>query len=137
MQTSETSNTLPRALFACVHNAGRSQIAAALYNARGGYGISAGTNPSDHVHPNVERCMRELGYDLSGATPKKLDEALVLEHKIDVIVTMGCGENCPYVPGVKIISWSITDPKNMSDIDTKSVIQQIESQISAFVEGGI
>jgi protein-tyrosine-phosphatase len=129
-----TDNSLPRVLFACVHNAGRSQIAAALYKAKGGYGISAGTNPSDHVHPNVERCMQELGYDLSNSTPKKLDKTLVLEHKIDFIITMGCGENCPYVPGVKIISWNITDPKNMNDIDTKSVIEQIESQISEFLE---
>lgn len=121
---------VPRVLFACVHNAGRSQIAAALYQARGGYGISAGTNPGSHIHPNVERCMREMGYDLSHSTPKKLDEQLIKDHNIDIIVTMGCGEKCPYVANVEIIPWDIPDPKNMNDHDTKNVVKQIEFNMS-------
>ncbi|OMH82476.1 Arsenate-mycothiol transferase ArsC1 [Zancudomyces culisetae] len=124
----------PRVLFACIHNAGRSQIAAELYRAKGGFGISAGTNPSTHVHPNVERCMRELGFDLSKATPTKLTSELVTENKIDFIITMGCNEQCPYVPGVKIVAWNISDPKGMDDANTRAVINEIGIELSNFLD---
>jgi len=100
-------------LFACVHNAGRSQMAAAVFNAladpRLATGVSAGTEPGDRVHPVVVEAMREIGLDVSRATPRKLTEALA--HDVSMLVTMGCGEACPYVPGLTMVDWQIPDPK--------------------------
>src|SRR4051812_35972224 len=100
-------------IFACVHNAGRSQMAAAFFNmlvdpakARA---ISAGTNPGPQVHPEVLETMKELGIDLSNAKPQKLTEDLV--QGAELLITMGCGEYCPYVPGLRRDDWPIEDPK--------------------------
>ncbi|MEO6119393.1 MAG: arsenate reductase ArsC, partial [Terriglobales bacterium] len=84
-------------IFACVHNAGRSQMAAAFFNQgapHGWKGVSAGTQPADHVHPVVADAMREVGVDLSGVRPQKLTDELAREASL--LITMGCGENCPY-----------------------------------------
>ncbi len=86
-----------KALFVCVQNAGRSQIARALYERLGGEGRSAGTEPAERVHPEVVTAMRELGIDLEGRDPRPLTREDV--EWADVVVTMGCGDRCPYVPG--------------------------------------
>jgi arsenate reductase len=105
----------PTVLFACVHNAGRSQMSAALFNAAVAAGkaraISAGTKPGPAVHPVVVDAMRELGLELSRATPQHLSEALA--RTATLLVTMGCGEACPVVPGLRREDWPIEDPKGL------------------------
>jgi len=100
-------------LFACVHNAGRSQMAAAVFNALAdrtkARAISAGTEPGVHIHPEVVTAMREVGVDLVNAKPTKLTEALAATA--DVLITMGCGEACPVVPGAERDDWPLEDPK--------------------------
>jgi len=100
-------------IFACVHNAGRSQMAAAFFNAladpRRARAISAGTQPADHVHPEVVTVMQDAGLDLAHAKPQRLTESLVSAAQL--LVTMGCGEECPLVSGVEREDWSLPDPK--------------------------
>src|SRR5687767_13861898 len=100
-------------IFACVHNAGRSQMAAAFFTMLADptkmRAISAGTAPGARVHPEVVAAMREAGIDLATATPRKLTPELAAEG--DVLVTMGCGDACPYVPGVRVEDWPLQDPK--------------------------
>ncbi|MBI2679252.1 MAG: ACR3 family arsenite efflux transporter [Candidatus Koribacter versatilis] len=100
-------------LFACTHNAGRSQMAAALFNRYADpqccRGVSAGTAPAARVHPEVAEVMKEVGVDLSSVRPQQLDQPLAASAT--VLVTMGCGENCPYVPGLKVVDWQLPDPK--------------------------
>jgi arsenate reductase (thioredoxin) len=95
-------------LFVCVQNAGRSQMAQALREQRGGSARSAGSAPAESVHENVVAAMREVGVDLSTRKPQRLD-AQALEWA-DVIVTMGCGDACPYVPGKRYVDWELPDP---------------------------
>ncbi len=100
-------------IFACVHNAGRSQMAAAWFNrladpARA-RAISAGTEPAVHVHPVVVDSMREVGIDLSRATPQRLTTELARDAVL--LVTMGCGERCPMIPGLAVADWPVPDPK--------------------------
>src|SRR4051794_27683971 len=102
------------ALFVCLHNAGRSQMSAALFErAAGGRhrALSAGTTPGDRVHPEVVEVMRELGIDLADRTPQLLTRELA-EHA-DVVVTMGCGDECPYIPGKQYVDWDLPDPKGL------------------------
>ena len=100
-------------IFACVHNAGRSQMAAAFFNAIAdpdkARAVSAGTNPGERVHPEVVLVMRELWLDLSNAQPQKLTPEL--EQDAQLLVTMGCGDECPYVPGLRRDDWPLEDPK--------------------------
>ena len=100
-------------IFACIHNAGRSQMSAAFFNQLAGpelaHGISAGTQPAEHVHPMVVDAMREVGIDLSDAKPQKLTMELV--QNAEMLVTMGCGDECPYVPGLRHDDWPLPDPK--------------------------
>ena len=99
-------------LFVCLHNAGRSQMSAALFEraADGRHeAISAGTTPADRVHPEVVTVMRELGLDLAEQMPRRL--SLELAERADVVVTMGCGDECPYIPGKRYIDWDLPDPK--------------------------
>jgi arsenate reductase len=95
-------------LFICVQNAGRSQIAQAFYERAGGNGRSAGTMPADRVHPEVVEAMRELGVDLAGREPHRLDDSDV--EWADVVVTMGCGDACPVLPGKRYLDWDLPDP---------------------------
>src|SRR3954454_17530822 len=100
------------ALFVCLHNAGRSQMSAALFErAAGGRhrALSAGTTPGERIHPEVVEVMRELGIDLSDRTPRKLTAELA--EGADVVVTMGCGDECPYIPGKRYVDWELQDPK--------------------------
>jgi arsenate reductase len=104
-----------RVLFVCVHNAGRSQISQALFNrAAGGTheARSAGSEPADRVHPEVIAVMDELGIDLRGETPKPLTRELAAWA--DVLVTMGCGDACPCIPGKRYLDWELEDPKGQS-----------------------
>jgi protein-tyrosine-phosphatase len=103
-----------RILFVCLHNAGRSQMSKALFEraAAGRHEAeSAGTEPAERVHPEVIEAMRELGIDLSGRTPQKLSDELA--EWANVIVTMGCGDACPYIPGKRYIDWDLPDPKGL------------------------
>jgi arsenate reductase (thioredoxin) len=120
-------------LFACVHNAGRSQMAAALFNRLAdpakARAVSAGTNPGPTVHPEVVAVMNELGIDLSAATTTQLTPDLA--GTADILVTMGCGDECPFVPGAIRDDWPLEDPKGKS-IDT---VRSIREEIRRRVEG--
>lgn len=122
-------------LFACVHNAGRSQIAAAWFNALAdpakARAISAGTEPGTRVHPEVAEAMKELGIDLSGATPQKLTPELAQEAQ--VLVTMGCGDKCPYVPGARIEDWPLPDPKGQPIERVREIRDEIRQQVTDLI----
>ena len=102
-----------KVIFACVHNAGRSQMSAAFFNQMAdpaqAHAISAGTQPAAHVHPVVVDAMREAGIDLSGATPQKLTPELATTAQM--LITMGCGDECPNIPGLERENWPLPDPK--------------------------
>lgn len=122
-------------LFACVHNAGRSQMAAALFNlladpARA-RAISAGTQPGDRVHPGVVEAMRELGVDLSSARPRLLTDDLAREA--DVLITMGCGEACPHVPGLARADWPLPDPKGQPPERVREIRDEIRARVAELV----
>jgi arsenate reductase (thioredoxin) len=122
----------PTVLFACVHNAGRSQMAAALMERRGGGRIevrSAGSDPAAEVNPVVVEAMAELGLDVAGEQPKKLTDERVREA--DVVVTMGCGDECPFHPGKRYEDWELEDPAGR-DLDQVRVIRdEIERRVKA------
>jgi protein-tyrosine-phosphatase len=105
---------MQKVIFACVHNAGRSQMSAAFFNQladpKRALAISAGTQPAEHVHPVVVEVMREVGIDLSHAKPQKLTAELAQDAEI--LITMGCGDDCPYVPGLRRDDWPLPDPKD-------------------------
>jgi arsenate reductase len=118
-------------LFACVHNAGRSQIAAAIFNqladATKARAISAGTQPGVRVHPEVVEVMREKGVDVGGVAPAKLTDSLAA--KANLLVTMGCGEACPVVPGVERDDWPLDDPKGQPIERVRHIRDQIELRV--------
>jgi arsenate reductase len=122
-------------LFACVHNAGRSQIAAALFNLYADrsrcLAISARTEPVDHVHPEVVEVMREIGVDLSSARPRRLTDDLA--RTASVLVTMGCGEACPFVPNLRIIDWALPDPKGQSLEDVRAIRDEIHDRVKQLI----
>lgn len=118
-------------IFACVHNAGRSQMAAAFFNtfadpARA-RAVSAGTAPAERVHPEVVAAMREVGIDLSGARPQRLTDELAASAQ--VLVTMGCGEACPVVPGLKRDDWPIDDPKGRPLEEVRRIRDEIRRRV--------
>lgn len=122
-------------LFACVHNAGRSQIAAALFNhyadpakARA---ISAGTRPAERVHPEVVAAMSGRGLDLASLTPQRLTSEL--GATAGWLITMGCGDECPVVPGTTRDDWPILDPKGQSAATVASIIDDIETRVRALL----
>ena len=119
-------------LFACVHNAGRSQMAAALFNRLAdpakARAVSAGTQPGDHVHPEVVEVMRELGIDLSGTRPRALTDDLA--RGADLLVTMGCGQACPLVPGLARDDWPLPDPKGQPMARVREIRDEIESRVA-------
>jgi arsenate reductase (thioredoxin) len=122
-------------LFACVHNAGRSQMAAALFNSLAdptrARAVSAGTAPGPAVHPEVVAVMNELGLDLSAAIPTKLTPELAATA--DMLITMGCGEACPYVPGVSRDDWPLDDPKGKSIDAVRSIREEIRRRVQSLV----
>jgi len=123
-------------LFACVHNAGRSQMAAAWFNELAdpskARAISAGTDPGPRVHPEVITAMREVGVDLAGASTTKLTPEVA--QRAQLLVTMGCGDECPFVPGAKRDDWPLDDPKG-KPIDTVRVIRdEIRDRVQGLIE---
>ena len=123
---------MARVLFVCLHNAGRSQMSKALFErAAGGRheAESAGTEPAENVHPEVVEVMRELDVDLSRKTPQKLSDELA--EWADVIVTMGCGDACPYIPGKRYIDWDLTDPKGLALDEVRAIRTDIAHRTEA------
>ena len=122
-------------LFACVHNAGRSQMAAAFFaqlaDPAQARAISAGTEPGAHVHPEVVAAMREAGIDLGQAVPTRLTEPLAASARI--LVTMGCGETCPVVPGVERIDWSIADPKGQPPERVRQIRDDVRARVDQLI----
>ena len=122
-------------IFACVHNAGRSQMAAAFFTLLADSGkaraISAGTAPGDRVHPEVVSVMREAGVDLSAAAPRRLTPELA--EGAAWLVTMGCGESCPVVPGVRREDWPLEDPKGQPPERVRQIRDEIRRHVHAFI----
>jgi arsenate reductase (thioredoxin) len=124
-----------RALFVCVQNAGRSQMAEALYERAGGEGRSAGTAPADRVHPEVVEVMRELGIDLAERKPHRLDDADAAWA--DVVVTMGCGDACPVLPGKRYLDWELDDPAGKPLDEVRRIRDEIAERITDLVNESI
>ena len=124
-----------RVIFACVHNAGRSQIAAAFFNQMANpakaVAISAGTEPGERVHPEVAATMGEEGIDLSGARPQRLTEELAAGATW--LITMGCGDKCPVVPGVKRDDWPLQDPKGQPVERVREIRDDVKARVEAFI----
>ena len=119
-------------IFACVHNAGRSQMAAAFAARHADLrAISAGTEPAERVHPEVVDVMREIGIDLSQARPQKLTQELA--QQADLLVTMGCGDKCPDVPGLKIEDWPLEDPKGQPVERVREIRDEIQRRVDQLV----
>ena len=123
-------------LFACVHNAGRSQMAAAFFNALAdpakARAVSAGTNPGSRVHPEVVSAMSAVGIDLSGAPTTKLTPELAAA--VTMLVTMGCGDECPYVPGVIRDDWPLEDPKGKPLDVVRAIRDDIRRRVETLIE---
>jgi arsenate reductase (thioredoxin) len=122
------------ALFVCLHNAGRSQMSAALFErAAGGRhrALSAGTTPGARVHPEVVEVMNELDIDLSGRKPQKLTTELA--QQADVVVTMGCGDECPYIPGKRYRDWDLEDPKGRPVDEVRATRDDIALRVEQLV----
>lgn len=127
---------VPEVLFVCVHNAGRSQMAAALLAFHAGDRIvvrSAGTAPADTINPAVVEAMREVGINLalSGATPKKLADAAV--QASDVVITMGCGDECPFYPGKRYLDWKLDDPAGQGVDAVRPIRDEIDQRVRALL----
>lgn len=122
-------------IFACVHSAGRSQMAAAFFNALAAPGtaraVSAGTQPGTRVHPEVIETMREAGFDLSGAAPRLLTPELAKGTAL--LVTMGCGEECPVVPGAEREDWPLQDPKGQPVETVRRIRDEIRGRVEALI----
>jgi len=123
-------------IFACIHNAGRSQMAAAFFNRTAdtskARGISAGTRPASTVHPEVLASMREVGIDLSSARPQLLTTELAAGARH--LVTMGCAEECPYLPGLQVQDWPLEDPKGKPQERVREIRDEIRDRVKTFVE---
>ena len=125
---------MPTALFVCLHNAGRSQMSAALFEraAAGRHrALSAGTTPGDRVHPEVVEVMRELDIDLADRKPQLLTRELA--EQADVVVTMGCGDACPYIPGKRYLDWDLTDPKGLAIDQVRRIRDDIAERVEQLV----
>jgi arsenate reductase len=125
---------MARVLFVCLHNAGRSQMSQALFEraAEGRHkGLSAGTTPAEHVHPEVVEVMREIGIDLADRRPQLL--TVELAERADVVVTMGCGDACPYIPGKRYIDWELPDPKERPLAEVRATRDEIAVRVEQLV----
>ena len=119
-------------LFVCLHNAGRSQMSQALFEREAGGAHAsrcAGTTPGKRVHPEVVEAMLELGIDLSGRRPRRLTDDLA--RWADVIVTMGCGDECPYIPGKRYVDWDLPDPKDRPLAEVRAIRDDIAARVAA------
>jgi arsenate reductase len=126
---------MKRVIFACLHNAGRSQMAAAFFNLTAdpakALAISAGTQPAERVHSEVLAVMREVGIDLSSARPRKLTAELA--QGASLLVTMGCGDDCPVVPGARREDWPLPDPKGQPLAQIRQIRDEIKQRVAALV----
>jgi len=124
-----------KVLFACVHNAGRSQMAAAIFNSLAdrakAEALSAGTRPAAAVHAEVLEAMREIGIDLSSARPGLLTGELA--GSVNMLITMGCGDECPYVAGVERDDWALPDPKGRPVAEVRAIREEIRARVAALV----
>jgi arsenate reductase (thioredoxin) len=121
-------------LFVCLHNAGRSQMSQALFERTGAgrhTAISAGTTPAERVHPEVVEVMRELDIDLSDHRPQLLTRELA--EQADIVVTMGCGDECPYIPGKRYIEWDLPDPKGRPLDEVRAIRDDIVRRIDSLM----
>jgi protein-tyrosine-phosphatase len=120
-----------KVIFACVHNAGRSQMAAAFFDQLAdrtkAEAVSAGTEPGLRVHPEVLAVMQEVGIDLSRAKPQKLTDELARDAQL--LITMGCGDKCPYVPGLRRDDWPLLDPKGQPMEDVRAIRDEIRERV--------
>lgn len=125
-----------RVLFACVHNAGRSQMAAAFFNQLAdpakAVALSAGTSPGSAVHGEVLEVMKEVGLDLAHATPQRLTDTLA--RTVNLLVTMGCGEQCPHVPGVARDDWALPDPQGRPLAEVRAIRDEVRARVAALVK---
>ncbi|MGE5362111.1 MAG: arsenate reductase ArsC [Bacteroidales bacterium] len=125
-----------KVLFACVHNAGRSQMAAAFFNALAdpakAEALSAGTKPGTRVHAEVLDAMQEVGIDLAAAQPRLLTEDLA--RRVNILITMGCGDECPYVPGVERDDWALPDPKGRPVEEVRAIRDEIRTRVETLIE---
>ena len=121
-------------LFVCLHNAGRSQMSRALFERATGRrhsAESAGTTPGDRVHPEVVQAMGEVGIDVSARVPQKLTAALA--EDADVVVTMGCGDECPYIPGRRYVDWDLPDPQGRPLEEVRATRDEIARRVDALL----
>ena len=125
---------MANALFVCLHNAGRSQMSRALFEAAANgrhVAEAAGTQPADRLHPTVVEAMDEIGIDLSDRRPQLLTREMA--ERADVVVTMGCGDECPYIPGKRYIDWGLPDPKEMPIEEVRELREEIAERVKALV----
>ena len=124
-------------MFACVHNAGRSQMAAAWFNQLAdpakAHAVSAGTQPGDRVHPVVVEAMKEVGVDVGDNRPQRLTETLARDASL--LVTMGCGDECPYVPGLVREDWPLRDPKDRPLAEVREIREDVRERVAALIAG--
>jgi arsenate reductase len=126
---------MSRVLFVCLHNAGRSQMSQALFERSAGdrhEARSAGTEPAQRVHSNVVTAMREEGIDVSGHVPQKLTDDL--GRWADVVITMGCGDSCPVIPGKRYIDWDLRDPNNLPIDEVRKIKDDLEGRVVELVK---
>jgi arsenate reductase len=126
---------MSKVLFVCLHNAGRSQMSEALFFREAGgrhEARSAGTTPGDHVHDTVVGVMREVGIDLSDRKPRPL--TIDLAQWADIVITMGCGDACPVIPGKRYIDWDLRDPKDLAIEEVRNIRDDIARRVSELVE---
>ncbi|MEX0832490.1 MAG: arsenate reductase ArsC [Actinomycetota bacterium] len=130
-----TEKDVPEVLFVCVHNAGRSQIAAALLERKGNGKVrvrSAGTTPAEEINPSVVEVMREVGIDLSREVPKKMTDEAVREA--DVVITMGCGDACPVYPGKRYLDWDLPDPSGKTVDEVRNIRDEIARRVAVLLD---
>jgi arsenate reductase (thioredoxin) len=127
---------MQKVIFACVHNAGRSQMAAAFFNQLADHtkaeAISAGTEPGLRVHPEVLSAMQEAGIDLGNAKPQKLTQELA--EGASLLITMGCGDKCPYVPGLRRDDWPLRDPKGLLVEEVRTIRDEIKDRVQNLID---
>jgi arsenate reductase (thioredoxin) len=127
---------MQKVIFACVHNAGRSQMAAAFFNQVADHtkaeAISAGTEPGLRVHPEVLSAMEEAGIDLSNAKPQKLTQELA--EGASLLITMGCGDKCPYVPDLRRDDWPLRDPKGLPVEEVRTIRDEIKDRVQNLID---
>jgi arsenate reductase (thioredoxin) len=132
--TETPDRAIPEVLFVCVHNAGRSQMAAALLDRRAGGAVhvrSAGSDPADRLNPAVVEAMSELGLDISKEFPKPLTDESV--KSADVVITMGCGDACPFYPGKRYLDWDLEDPAGKSIATVRRIRDEVDERVQTLL----